>query len=205
MRESNLKPDRSDWTGYFDAQAGRSVRPLLVHALEARAGAPAGRAIDLGCGEGTETRHLLANGWRVHAFDGDPAAELRVRAGLNPDQLERLRFTQITFEQLDDLPPADLIHSGFALPFCAEVAFPSLWKHVRSALLPGAFLAAELFGPHDEWAGRADMNFHDRGQVDALLAGLTVHSLVEEDRLGASSFGPKHWHVFHLIAEQPVV
>ncbi len=203
MQESNLKLDRSDWARYYDAQSGRPVRPLLVQTLEAQAGVRVGTAIDLGCGEGTETRHLLVNGWRVHAFDGDPAAETRVRAGLDLEQKKRLTFTQVTFEQLVALPPADLIHSGFALPFCAAVRFPTLWAHVRSALLPGGFLAVELFGPHDEWAGRADMNFHDRAQIDALLSGLTVHHLVEEDRPGASPFGPKHWHVFHLIARRP--
>ena len=127
-------------------------------------------------------------------------AQAGVRVGT---AIDRLTFTQVAFEQLVALPPADLIHSGFALPFCAAVRFPTLWAHVRSALLPGGFLAVELFGPHDEWAGRADMNFHDRAQIDALLSGFTVHHLVEEDRPGASPFGPKHWHVFHLIARRP--
>ena len=47
------------------------------------------------------------------------------------------------------------------------------------------------------------MNFHDRVAVDALLRGLTVHSLVEDDRSGQSFTGPKHRHVFHVIAGNP--
>lgn len=192
-----------DWTGYYDAQAGRAVRSVLLQALELRGNTAPGTAIDLGCGEGTETRHLLANGWRVLAFDADPASEARVRLGVDPEQLARLRFRTARFEDLGELPPADLVYSSFALPFCDPAAFPALWVSIRAVLKPGAWFAGELFGPHDSWFGRTDMNFHDRAELDALLAGLTVHSLVEDDRMGHSAFGPRHWHVFHFIAQRP--
>jgi SAM-dependent methyltransferase len=192
-----------DWTEYYDAQAGRAARPVLLQALELRGSAPAGTAIDLGCGEGTETRHLLANGWRVHAYDADPASEARVRQGLDAAQQGRLTFHSARFEDLPDLPPADLIYAGFALPFCDPDALPALWANIRAALKPGAWFAGELFGPHDSWAGRADMNFHDRAGTAALLTGLTLADLVEDDRDGRSAFGPRHWHVFHFIARNP--
>jgi len=192
-----------DWTQFYDAQAGRAVRSVLLQALELRGTGRPGTALDLGCGEGTETRHLLAAGWRVHAFDADPAAEARVTAGLDPEQLGRLTFRRARFEDLGDLPPADLVYAGFALPFCDPAAFTGVWADIRSALKPGAWLAGELFGPHDSWADRAEMNFHDRAAVDALLSGLDVRSLVEDDRPGQSALGPKHWHVFHLIARTP--
>lgn len=194
-----------EWNEFFDAQAGRAVRSVLLQTLELRGHAAPGTAIDLGCGEGTDTRHLLANGWRVHAFDADPAAKERVRSGLDAEQLGRLSFSQARFEELAELPPADLVYSGFALPFCTPAAFPALWGSIRSALTPGAWFAGELFGPNDSWADHADMNFHDRVAVDALLRGLTVHSLVEDDRSGQSFTGPKHWHVFHVIAGNPVL
>lgn len=38
--------------------------------------------------------------------------------------------------------------------------------------------------------------------IDA-LAGLEIHRMVEDDRPGQSAMGPKHWHVFHLIARNP--
>jgi SAM-dependent methyltransferase len=192
-----------DWTGYYDAQAGRAVRSVLLQTLTLRGNTAPGIAIDLGCGEGTETRHLLANGWRVLAFDADPGSEGRVRLGVDPEQLARLTFRTARFEDIDELPPADLVCSSFALPFCDPAAFPALWVCIRAALKAGAWFAGELFGPHDSWSGRTDMNFHDRAELDALLAGLTVHSLVEDDRLGQSAFGPRHWHVFHVIAQRP--
>lgn len=192
-----------DWTGYYDAQAGRAVRSVVLRALALRDDAPPGMAVDIGCGEGTETRHLLASGWRVLAIDADAASEARVRAGLTPGQLARLTFRSARFEDIGELPAADLVYSTFALPFCDPAAFPALWSGIRAALKPGAWFAGELFGPHDSWSGRADMNFHDRAEVEALLAGLTVHTLDEDDRTGQSAFGPRHWHVFHIIAGNP--
>jgi hypothetical protein len=46
------------------------------------------------------------------------------------------------------------------------------------------------------------MTFHTRDEVDALLNSFDVLHLVEEDRDGTSFDGPKHWHVFHLIASK---
>ncbi|KGJ72474.1 hypothetical protein GY21_15215 [Cryobacterium roopkundense] len=192
-----------DWTGYFDAQAGRRVRSVLTDTLARRGMPEPGIAIDLGCGEGTETRYLLHNGWRVLAYDADPAAGARVRAGLDADELGRFTFTASRFEDLGVLPPADLVLSSFALPFCHPEAFPALWASIRSALAPGAWFAGEMFGPHDEWADNATMNFHDRANVESLLTGLEVASLVEEDRPGQSFSGPKRWHVFHISARRP--
>jgi len=192
-----------DWTGYYDAQAGRAVRSVVLQALASRNDAPPGVAIDIGCGEGTETRHLLANGWCVLAIDADPASEVRVRARLTPEQAARLTFRRARFEDVGVLPAADLVYSTFALPFCEPAAFPTVWSDIRASLKPGAWFAGELFGPHDSWSGRADMNFHDRPEVQALLAGLTVHTLDEDDRTGQSAFGPRHWHVFHIIAHNP--
>ncbi|TFD53351.1 class I SAM-dependent methyltransferase [Cryobacterium frigoriphilum] len=196
----------TDWTPYYDAQSGRAVRPVLRQVLELRDPAVPGTAIDLGCGGGIETRYLLQNGWRVHAIDADPASAGRVRVGLSDTQLGRLSFRSARFEELADspegLPAADLVNACFSLPFCAPESFPALWAQICAALRPGAGFSGELFGPHDSWAGRPDMNFHSRAEVDELLGGLHVHSLIEDDRLGFSAFGRRHWHVFHIVARR---
>ncbi|TFD79450.1 class I SAM-dependent methyltransferase [Cryobacterium fucosi] len=192
-----------DWTAFYDAQAGRAVRSVLLDTLRLRGDAAPGIALDLGSGAGVETRHLLSLGWQVHAYDADPVARTRLMDDLAPDDLARLDFTQARFEEIADLPDADLVYSGFALPFCAPAAFPRLWSGIRSAVKPGGFFAGELFGPHDSWGSRTDMNFHGLEQVTGLLSGLSVLQLVEDDREGQSAFGPRHWHVFHVLARNP--
>lgn len=188
-----------DWSHFYEKQGGRGVRPTFESALAAWDG-PAGTAVDLGCGDGVETRDLAERGWQVLAVDSDPAVDERVRAGLDQEASARVSTRCATFETLGELPRAELVYAGFALPFCDPTQFPYLWADIRDAIEPGGVFAGELFGPHDEWFGRPGMNFHDRAGVEAMLTGLEVLRLVEDDRRGMSFEGPKHWHVFHIVA-----
>lgn len=188
-----------DWSQFYEEQGGRGVRPTFQSAMAAWEGEP-DEAIDLGCGDGVETRHLAEHGWRVLAVDADAGVEERVTAGLSPEAAERVAVRRATFETLGELPAADLVYAGFALPFCDESHFAYLWADIRESLRPGGLFAGELFGPHDEWVGRPGMSFHDRAQVEGMLTGMDVLQLVEDDRRGMSFEGPKHWHVFHIVA-----
>ena len=60
-----------------------------------------------------------------------------------------------------------------------------------------------LFGPRDTWANDPKMNFHDRTAVEALLDGLEIVDLQEQDSDGDAVTGPKHWHVLEFVARQP--
>jgi trans-aconitate methyltransferase len=55
------------WEDYYAALEGRAARPLLVDALALIESL--GLAVDLGSGDGTETRELLRRGWSVVAVD----------------------------------------------------------------------------------------------------------------------------------------
>jgi SAM-dependent methyltransferase len=189
-----------DWSGFYSAQGGRGIRPTFAGGLDAWQGDAPGDAIDLGCGDGVETRHLAERGWQVLAVDADPGVEERVRAVVGDDAAGRVDVRRASFETIGDLPASDFIYAGFALPFCDAGHFPYLWADIRDALRPGGVFAGEFFGPHDDWFGRGTMNFHDRAGVEAMLTGLDIVQLEEEDRRGMSFEGPKHWHVFHAIA-----
>jgi hypothetical protein len=47
------------------------------------------------------------------------------------------------------------------------------------------------------------MTFHSAKDVRALLLPLEVEKLDEQEYDGASFSGPKHWHVFEVIARKP--
>jgi SAM-dependent methyltransferase len=189
-----------DWTAFYSEQSARGVRPTFTAGLDAWEGAEPGDALDLGCGDGVETRRLAHLGWHVLAIDADPTVEKRVATEVGESLAPLVEIRRATFEDPGDLPPSDFVYAGFALPFCNAEQFPSLWAGLRAALRPGAVFAGELFGPDDEWSGRPGMNFHDRAGVEAMLAGLEVVQLVEDNRRGMSFEGPKHWHVFHIVA-----
>jgi trans-aconitate methyltransferase len=129
------------WVRYYDAVQGREPRPLFVAALAAFetdgfdvAGA---QAIDLGCGDGSETLALLAKGWRVLAVDQEPAAIARVLAAVPAAARPRLE-TQVAAFQAVALPSADFIYAGLSLPFCPPDHFPTVWAGVVAARRAGA-------------------------------------------------------------------
>jgi trans-aconitate methyltransferase len=105
-------------------------------------------------------------------------------------------------ETLEELPAADLVLSCATLPFVRREAFAPLWALIRASLQPGGVLAADLFGERDDWAG-SEGTYLARTEVDALLEGLEVVELAEEERDGRSFAGPKHWHTFQVIARRP--
>jgi SAM-dependent methyltransferase len=192
------------FAGYYAATRASAPRKTLLAALDAAAPAT-GFAIDLGCGTGRDTVELLRRGWRVLAIDAEPdaIAELRQRPEAR-DAGGRLETSVARFEAID-LPRADLVNSSFALPLCTPDQFPALWARIRAALNPGARIACQLLGPRDSWARRepAPVN-HDRAAVHALLAGLGVEMLEEEETDSVTPRGQqKHWHIFHVVARKP--
>ncbi|MCU7728129.1 class I SAM-dependent methyltransferase [Actinoplanes sp. KI2] len=192
--------DGLHWADYNDRQAGRSVRELCAE-LIGLAGPGAGRrAVDLGCGAGIETRALLDAGWRVHAIDSAPGTAERVLATAGAD--ERLRIEERDLALPDELPPADLVYSGYSLQYLPPESFAPAWRRIRSSLRPGGWLAVNLLGDRDEWAGTPGETFLDEPAVRRLAEGLEVVKLVEEDADGPAWSGTKHWHVFHLIARR---
>ncbi|MEO6944730.1 MAG: class I SAM-dependent methyltransferase, partial [Lacisediminihabitans sp.] len=154
-----------DWSSFLAAGTDRAVRPLLPQALALMGDPAPGIAVDLGSGDGTESRYLAENGWRVHAFDGADGAEERASNGLPAELLERLDATQIAFEDIRTLPAAGLLYAGRSLPFCAETHFAGLWRIILESIEPGGWFVGDFFGPNDSWAGRDDMNFHGRTEV----------------------------------------
>jgi hypothetical protein len=44
------------------------------------------------------------------------------------------------------------------------------------------------------------MTFQTRQELDVLLRGFDVQLLREQDEKGSAVGGPKHWHVFHVVA-----
>ena len=191
-----------DWVAYYDEQGDREPRDLLLQALDSFDGeGRVGVAVDLGAGQGFETAELLRRGWEVLAIDAEEEGIRRLRARIPDEQADRLR-TRVTPMQDAALPPADLVHASFSLPFCPPASFPGLWDRIRSSIRPDGRFTGELFGDRDTWAStESHMTFFDAAGARALFDGLDVESFVEEEEDDEEM--PKHWHVFHVIARQP--
>jgi trans-aconitate methyltransferase len=159
------------------------------------------QAIDLGCGEGTDTLALLQQGWHVLAIDQQPAAIARLQAQTPAELRVRLQTQIVSFEEVN-LPPADLIYAGFSLPFCQPSHFSVFWDKLVNALSPGGRFAGQIFGNRDEWADDPDMTFLTITATKALLRPFAVESFTEIDEAGQAVSGPKHWHYFEVIGRK---
>ncbi len=190
--------DGLDWAGYYAYLGDRPPRPLLVRALEEYGEVAAGAAaVDVGCGSGIETRALLDAGFSVTAIDSSPDSMRRL-AQL-PEHGGRLTAVPSPMEEAE-IPSADLVYAGFALPFCPPHRFDDMWRSIRAAVEPGGLVAVDLFGVRDAWAAEPDLTFVTRERLADLLVGLDVRSLHEIEEEGQAYAGPKHWHRFEVVA-----
>lgn len=192
------------WTDYYDAQEDdREPRELLVQVLDAFGAAGERRAVELGCGQGLDTLELLRRGWTVLAIDAEPEGIRRLRARVPPELEPRLRVELARMEDVS-LPRADLVWASFSLFFCPPDRFDGLWSGIRAAVRPGGRVAGELLGERDTWAPDTEFSAFSREQALGLLDGFVVERFEEEEEDGEACSGPKHWHVFHVIARRPL-
>jgi hypothetical protein len=102
-----------------------------------------------------------------------------------------------------DLPPFDLLYAGFSLSFLEPAVLRGLWARVLAAQRPGGHVVVNVFGVHDTWAGKPGMTFIDLDGARRLVDGLDVVVLDEIEEDGGSFVGPKHWHLFDIVARRP--
>jgi len=195
-----------DWAAYYAKTGDRPPRETLLFALDRFDAAPDGLtrfAVDLGAGRGRDAIEMLRRGWRVLAIDAEPAAIAAIRS--RPDLPLQADFSgKVARFEKASWPQCSLVNSSFALPLCPPDAFMRVWQRIRSSLLPGGRFAGQLYGDRDSWAGRDGMTFHTRAEVEALLAGLEVEGLDEEEDDSVTPRGEaKHWHVFHIVVCKP--
>lgn len=197
--------DALDWAANYQKGSGRTTRPLLKGALK-HAGAGNTKmprqAIDLGCGNGTETIILLVQGWRVLAIYGESTTITQLRSKVPAEAADRLETRVATFEDIGDLPPADLIYTSLSLPFCHPQHFKSLWMKIVNSITSGGWFASNFFGINDSWTVHDDMTFHTEAQVRKVLEPFEIAYFHEENEEGRSIYWAEALaRLYHHCAE----
>ena len=160
-----------------------------------------GKALDLGCGAGRDTRYLLAQGFQVTAVDQDPA----VLAILSQLPTEHLSIVQSSFEDFA-FAHYNLINAHFALPFMGKETFSIVFSRLKDALKPHGIFAGQFFGIHDSWNANPNSSvaFFTRAQALDELKGLDIITFDEVEIDGHTVEGkPKHWHIYHIATRKP--
>ena len=85
-----------------------------------------GKAIDLGCGAGSDTIFLLKNNWKVIAIDREDTKSI-IEKRLTNEEIKNLKFISQSFENVE-LEKNDLVVSNFSIPFCNKNYFNEFWK-----------------------------------------------------------------------------
>jgi tellurite methyltransferase len=188
----------SQWRHYIELTRGEPPWPQLVRAAEMFE--QPGEALDVGAGAGRDTGYLLRHGWRVTAVDASPYAAAALR------RMPRQRNLQVVISAFEEFEPTayDLINAQFSLPFISPAHFTATVGRLRDSVRPGGLMTATFFGKHDEWnVAGAELSFSTRGEIKRMLEGLNLIELTEHEEDGHTADGtPKHWHVFHAIAER---
>ena len=185
------------WEDFYKITKDRPPWPLLVQAISLLRRKE--YALDLGCGAGRDTRFLLDQGFKVTAVDNDSHA-IALLANFPQD---RLRAVQASFEAFE-FETYDLINAHFALPFTSEDRFHEVFARIKHALNADGIFVGQFFGVNDEWNTPGNqMTFLTREQAEAELKDLRILEFREEDVDSHVADGtPKHWHVFHIIAQK---
>jgi hypothetical protein len=122
-----------------------------------------------------------------------------------PEHAERLQTLVAPYHETP-LPSAQLVYAGYSLPFCPPEHCQGVWARIVAAITPGGLFAGHLFGDRDGWAGAPGMCFHTRAEAEALYSSFELETFREIDEVRPSALeGPKHWHVFEIIARKSTV
>lgn len=158
---------------------------------EVAAELPAGRALDLGCGEGADALWLAEHGWRVVAVDVSSTALQRGAAAAS----ERNLLDRIDFQRHDlnetfpegtfDLVSAQYLHSP--APLDRETVLRRAAGHVA----PGGVLLIVDHAAAPPWARR---HLHGFPGIDDVLASLrldpAIWTRVRTESLERETVGP---------------
>jgi tellurite methyltransferase len=196
----------SHWPTFYQRLAGRQPRPLLTRALTFFERDPtphnSRQAIDIGCGDGTETLLLIEEGWHVLSIDAEPEALRLVESRVPTEKHGQLQMQIASFEKASFVA-ADLIYAGFSLPFCGRQYFTSVWHNLTASIRPGGRFAGHLFGEYDTWATDPEVVCLPDQEFRSLFDQFEIEYLDESESDEPTAFGDlKHWHIYEVIAKK---
>jgi 2-polyprenyl-3-methyl-5-hydroxy-6-metoxy-1,4-benzoquinol methylase len=181
---------------------GTTPNALVVEAVSMLELPSGGRALDIGAGSLSSSRHLLSSGFIVDAVDPDPhVAELAAALG---DSRLLMHWADIRDVELAE-HSYDLVVALHVLHLIPRSDLNLLLPRIANWLNDGAVFCATFLGVRDSWAPtpwRATVVRQE--EVFDLTSGLEVIHLDELEYDGTNVLGqPKHWHTLRCLFRKP--
>ena len=191
--------EKIKWKQYNEQSKNKPIRPLLLKALTLF-GQYRGSVIDIGCGIGRESAYLYIHGWDILAIDGNADGLIDLKR-----EYADIQTYNVLFENLSELPQADLIFADFSIPFCNPQHFDKFLDVLLNAIKENGRFAGSFFGPNDDWAPSSKMSFCNVKIIKSLFINLEIEYLNEVEYERKTLAGQeKHWHVIEVIAKKSI-
>ena len=159
---------------------------------------PGAAILELGCGDGRDAEHMIAQGFEVHPSDGSPTM-----AALASERLGR-EVPVIRFDELDEAAAFDAVWCQATLLHVAEPDLPSVLSRIHRALRPHGLHWASFKGGrggHRDGFGRF-YSYIPAERLEAAYRAAGAWSELEIASAEGSSFGgtPTTWH--HVLVRK---
>ncbi len=191
----------SPWSEYYKNTIDKEANETLVFASKLFKDQTNKLALDLGAGTGSDSIHLLEQGFKVIALDGETNALDILKNRTTKKQRKELTLEHAFMQNYSITENTyDLINATYALPFCTKSDFLKVWKNIYKGLKSNGVFSGQIFGENDDWASIEDMSFFTNEEIDDLIVEYVPEYYVEVDEKGLIADGSeKHWHLFNIV------
>ncbi len=158
------------------------------------------KAVDCGCGTGSDIRYLSQLGYQVNGFDINEDSVALCRKRFSGD--DSVHIAHSSFEEFD-FSQCGIVIAHSSLYFSDPFRFPITWQKISQSLPSGGVFSGDFLGIDDSWVedDKHQTNPISRLQIEDFFSDFQIVQFDERNELGKTALGrEKHWHTYSVVA-----
>lgn len=190
-----------DWNKFITKTRNRKPVNYLTEAVKIL-GASKGKALDLGCGSGVDSKYLAEQGFQVEAIDSNKTGIIETRKLCK--NLPVVAAEKNIVDYIIKPNAYQLIIAWNILPFLNKDESRAMLLNIQKGLKKGGVFVFSVFGPKDDWAkNHSEMSFWTKEELESLLTKMDFIKFSEEKQKKPGATGEvKFWHLVRGIAKK---